>query len=218
MRWLSPWAIYDEASGTYVWRSEDATPRWNFPNLNGDVLITNDEYLRFVETFVRIRAEAAAYIRSNEDLSAALPIVFTITNQPDVPRSLKFAFDSHAQITDFTLVITYVNAAGVATTETFTAADGWSFETAGAVATITSISMTARTGTGAADTMDVGLGSKLGLGNLVDGGRRGCGGLRHARGSGGNRCAARDPRSGSPGAGQSRCIDSAEPAVSRHHP
>lgn len=124
--------------------------------------------IRLCDFFCNILAASATRIRSNEDLSAALPITFTLTNQPDVPRTILFHFDSHAQITAFTITITGVDGRGNTVTETRTQASGWGdWETVNAYATITSIIMSARTGTGVADTMDVGIGSKLGLSNKI---------------------------------------------------
>jgi hypothetical protein len=168
--WLTPWSIWIEKLQKFIIRNEDGNgPSWEFPNRNGYLPVTfnDDIYYRFVEHFNKILAAARTYVRSNEDLSAALPIVFTITNQPDVPRTITWAFDSHAQITAYTLAIAGTNAQGKTVTETFTQADGWSGETSNAFARITSITMSARTGTGAADTMDIGIGSKLGLSNNI---------------------------------------------------
>jgi len=44
---------------------------------------------------------------------------------------------------------------------------GWSGETSNAFATITSIKMTSRTGTGVGDTMDIGITDVLGLSNII---------------------------------------------------
>jgi putative effector of murein hydrolase len=122
--------------------------------------------IRHVEHFNKILAIDTDYIRSNEDASAALPITFTITNQPDVPRNLTFTFDSHAQITAYTIVFTGIDARGEVVTDTFTEAGGlWVGTTAHAYAKITSVKMTARTGTGAADTIDLGIQQKVGLSN-----------------------------------------------------
>jgi len=165
--WLSPWALWD-GSAQHL-KSDDPTPDWRLPVRYGYIQPTenDDIYFRFVEHFNKILAAAADYVVSNEDLSAALPIVATIDAQPDVPRTITWAFDSHAQITAFTLTIAGTDAKGKSVTETFTAADGWSGETSNAFARITSITMSARTGTGAGDTLDIGIGSKLGLGNNI---------------------------------------------------
>jgi hypothetical protein len=167
--WVSAWAFFKETLNKYLITDDDGLRSWEFPKRNGYFAITqsDDIYHRFVEHFNKVLAAAATYVRSNEDLSAALPIVFTIDAQPDVPRTLTYAFDSHAQITAFTLTIVGTDAKGKTVSEVITAASGWSGETSNAFARITSITMSARTGTGAGDTMDIGIGSKLGLGNNI---------------------------------------------------
>jgi hypothetical protein len=104
------------------------------------------------DLFMDVLAVSATHIRSNEDLSAATPITFTIDAQPDVPRTLSWSFDSHAQITEYDMEVIGVDAKGNTVTETWDETAGWSGETSNAFATITSIKMTSRTGTGAADT------------------------------------------------------------------
>ena len=115
------------------------------------------------EHFRGVRAALATYIRTGNTLAGATPVVFTIDAQPDVPRTITWAFVSHLQITAFTIVIVGVNAKGAAQTVTIATASGWTGETTVAFATITSITLTARTGTGAGDTINVGIGSGLGL-------------------------------------------------------
>jgi hypothetical protein len=136
-----------------------------------NILVTSykpPKVINYVEHFQDVLAASATGIRSNEDLSAAVPITFTLDAQPDVPRTLSGHFDAHAQITAYTIVITGVDARGITRIETFTqAASPWDFVTTNAYATITSIIMTARTGTGAGDTMDIGTGSKIGLSNPI---------------------------------------------------
>ena len=118
--------------------------------------------------FQDVLAVSATGIRSNEDLGEAIPNTFTLDAQPDVPRTLSGHFDAHAQITAYTIVITGVDAKGNTVTETFTeAASPWDFETSNAYATVTSIIMTTRTGTGAGDTMDIGITDVLGLSNVI---------------------------------------------------
>jgi len=121
----------------------------------------------FVEHFQDVLVASATSIRSNEDLSAATPLTFTLDAQPDVPRRLVLTFDSHAQIMAFTIVITGVNAKGVVVTQTITEASGWSIVTNEAFAVITNIIMTTRTGTGAGDTIDIGVNDVVGLGNSL---------------------------------------------------
>ncbi|MBU1067292.1 hypothetical protein KKE60_05865 [Patescibacteria group bacterium] len=125
-------------------------------------------YTGKIDLFMDVLAVSATHVRSNEDLSAGVSITFTIDAQPDVPRTLSGHFDTHAQITAYTIVITGVDAKGRIITETFTeAVSPWDFETVNAFATITSIKMTARTGTGAGDTMDIGITDVLGLSNKI---------------------------------------------------
>jgi hypothetical protein len=169
--WLSPWAIYNAATGLFRWENDDATPKWDYPNRNGNVLLhesTDDPYVKFCEVFASIRAEDADYIRAGQDLSAAYPITFTIDKQPDVPRNLTWAFVSHANITGWTIIFTGTNAKGNAITETKITAAGWSGVTIQAFATITSIVMITRVGTGVGDTINIGIGSKLGLANNIN--------------------------------------------------
>jgi hypothetical protein len=120
---------------------------------------------RFREDFKGVLAASATSIDAAEDLSAALPITCTIS-QPDVPRTVVWSL-THANITKFTIVITGIDAAGRAQTVTITDAAGWSGETSIAFAVISSVKVTGRTGTGAGDTLSLGVGSKLGLSNDV---------------------------------------------------
>ena len=123
--------------------------------------------IRFMDNFIGVLAASATYIRTGNTLAGATPVTFTIDAQPDVPRNLTYAFVSHAQITAYTLVFTGVDARGNIITDTFTQATGWTGATAQAYATVTSIILTARTGTGVADTCNVGVGSILGLSNDI---------------------------------------------------
>jgi hypothetical protein len=123
--------------------------------------------IRFVDNFIGVLAAVATLIRTGNTLAGATPVTFTIDAQPDVPRNLTYAFVSHAQITAYTLVFTGVDARGNIITDTFTQATGWTGATAQAYATVTSIILTARTGTGVADTCNVGVGSILGLSNDI---------------------------------------------------
>jgi hypothetical protein len=167
--WLSPWAIWDGSE--YHMKSDDLSPDWKFPNMVGQVLVSSHSstpYLRLLLTLSFLNAEGS-YLGDDIDLSAALPInLMPAAAQPDYPRSLLFAFNSHAQITEFSITITGVNAKGVAISETFTQVDGWTFETNNAFASVTSCQMTARTGTGAGDTIDITHANKFGLPNNID--------------------------------------------------
>ena len=133
----------------------------NYPYGYKPYFITLSE--QHVDLFMDVLAVSTTHVRSNEDLSAATPITFTIDAQPDVPRTLSGHFDSHAQITEYDIEVIGVDAKGKTVTETKDESDGWDWETNNAFTTITSIKMTARTGTGAGDTMDVGITDVLGL-------------------------------------------------------
>jgi len=132
-----------------------------------DRLVSPVEVVQCSDIFMDVLAVSATAIRSNEDLSEAIPNTFTLSAQPDVPRTLSGHFDSHAQITAYTIVVTGVDAKANTVTDTLTEADGWDWETDNAYATVTSIIMTARTGTGAGDTMDIGITDVLGLSNAI---------------------------------------------------
>jgi len=136
--------------------------------ISANVTVTNlIAYAGHSDIFMDVLAVSATHVRANEDLSAGIPITFTIDAQPDVPRTLSGHFDSHAQITAYTIAIVGVDAKGNTVTETLTEADGWDWETNNAFATVTSITMSARTGTGAGDTMDIGITDVLGLSNVI---------------------------------------------------
>lgn len=124
--------------------------------------------IKVKDLFFEVAAAVADYVRNSEDLSAALPIACTIDHQPDVPRSLAWAL-THANITAFSLAVAGISAKGAAVTETYTEVDGWSGETDAALATITSITLSARTGTGVGDFLNIGVGSRLGLANSLAG-------------------------------------------------
>jgi hypothetical protein len=168
--WLGVQSIFNSLTGKYLWTNDDGSPAWEFPNASGNVQITAsaDPYIKHVEHFNKILAVDTNHVRATEDLSAALPITFTIDLQPDVPRRITFAFTSHAQITAYALNIRGITAQGEDVTEYFTTASGWTFTTAHAFATITAINLTTRTGTGAGDTMNVGISSSVGLANTIE--------------------------------------------------
>lgn len=118
------------------------------------------------DVFTNILAASASHIRNNEDLSAALPIEFTIDAQPDVPRKAYVDLGAPGNITAFTIVVEGIDGKGNSVSETKTEADGWAFYTDNAYATI-SVSMTERTGTGVGDTADVGISDVVGLSNKI---------------------------------------------------
>ncbi len=128
---------------------------------------TTKAYEKHTDLFMDVLAVDATHVRSNEDLSAGVPITFTIDAQPDVPRTLSGHFDANVNITAYTIDIVGFDAKGALITETLTDADGWDWETSNAFSTITSIVMSARTGTGVGDTMDIGITDVIGLSNVI---------------------------------------------------
>lgn len=140
-------------------------------NLTGQVRILAESskmlsYRQHSDLFMDVLAVSVDYVRNNEDLSAGIPITFTIDAQPDVPRTLSWVL-VHANITEYDMEIIGIDAKGNAITETWDETAGWSGETSNAFAVITSIKMTSRTGTGAGDTMDIGITDVLGLSNII---------------------------------------------------
>lgn len=122
---------------------------------------------RSCDIFMDVLAVTANHVVNNEHMSIGPPNDFVIATQPDVPRTLTGHFDSHAQITAYSIDIAGVDAKGIGRFETFTEADGWDWETDNAYATVSYVRLTARTGTGAGDTMDIGIADVLGLSNVI---------------------------------------------------
>jgi len=169
--WLSPWAIRDSALGKWIWKAEDPLiPAWEFPPVSGKILYnfnSSNPAIVHVEHFNKILALDLTHTVNAEDLGAALPITCTLANQPDVPRTLQFTFSHGANISAFSVTIVGVDAKGVTQTKTYTQADGWTFWTDIAFATINSIIITSRTGTGVGETLSVGLWGHIGLANKI---------------------------------------------------
>lgn len=121
-----------------------------------------------MDTFLDTLAADPVHYANNEDLSAGVPLTFGLAAQPDVPRTISVDFDTHANITAYTIDFVGVNAQGDAVSESKTEADLWDWETDHAYAKVTSITMSARTGTGVGDTMDIGITDVLGLSNNIN--------------------------------------------------
>lgn len=122
-------------------------------------------YDLYENVFMDVQAVSTTYIKSNQALTAATPFTFGRDHQPDVPRTISFAFDSHANITAFTITIEGWTSLGTYATETFTEASGWAFESSYAYISISATKMTSRTGSGTGDTIDMGMTDVLGLGH-----------------------------------------------------
>jgi len=99
------------------------------------------------------------------DMSAGLA-TYSVAGivDPDVPRNIVINFtDGDTSITAGTVTVTGVDVNGNAATETFDVTDGLDQVGSVAWATITSIALTGFAGNGAADTLDIGHGTKFGL-------------------------------------------------------
>ena len=132
-----------------------------------DSWVEREEGSRQVELFHDVLALSANHVVNAEDLSAASPIACTLASEPDVPRTLSWEL-THANITEFTLVINGRKANGVdGEAETITEADGWAGETDIAFADIATIVFTREAGTGVGDTLDVGIADTLGISNHI---------------------------------------------------
>lgn len=144
-------------TGAIYFYTTDEQAGWKFENLG-------------VESHNDLLAESSTHIRNGEDMSQATTFNFTIDAHPDTPRTLKFE-TTHANITAYTIEVKGITVDGLDTreiVEEFTEADGWSWETSHAYHYITFVRCTARTGTGVGDTADVGIGSKIGLGQKIN--------------------------------------------------
>jgi hypothetical protein len=111
-----------------------------------------------------IASASATAIRSAQDLSASVPIAFTIDAQPDVARTLSWSL-GHSNITEYDITVVGVNSFGETITVSWNETAGWSGETSQAFLKVTSITLTARTGTGSGDTMNIGITDVLGMSN-----------------------------------------------------
>ncbi len=109
-----------------------------------------------------VQAEDTNYVVAAGDASAATPITFVIANQPDVPRNVTFTL-GNGQITAFTLVVTGKDANNRDIAETFTEVGGFTQTGVRAFLSITTVQLTARTGTGAGDKLDMGIGKVFGF-------------------------------------------------------
>jgi len=123
-------------------------------------------YDKYSDLFMDVLAVSANHVVAAQALHLADPTVCVIAAQPDVPRTLSWAF-THPTLTAYTMDIVGVNAKGQTVTETFTQADGWTGETDNAFATVTSITVHTMTGAALGDILNVGITDVLGLSNVI---------------------------------------------------
>jgi hypothetical protein len=112
--------------------------------------------------FNNLRDADPGYLCSGQDIKGDLPITVNLERQPDVPRTLTWSFASHFNTTSFTLVITGKDAKGITQTIKITEKDGWSGETLRDLSEV-SIQLIERTGNGSGDSLQIGVGSSVGL-------------------------------------------------------
>lgn len=125
-------------------------------------------YDRHSDLFMDVLAEDDDKVVAAEDISGGGDITCTLDGQPDVPRNLTLKVtDGDASISAFTITATGVDAKGNTITEVFVFADGLIQTGSKAFATVSSVEITDLAGAGAGDLVDVGIGSKLGLSNVI---------------------------------------------------
>ena len=102
---------------------------------------------------------------TQKDLNAlSLPATLAAIVQPDVPRNVKLTItDGNSGISVYTITVAGKAPDGTSITEIFTFADGLTPAGSKIFASITSVTISALTGAGAADTLDLGYGTKLGV-------------------------------------------------------
>jgi len=121
-----------------------------------------------VITFIDVLAEDDDKVVNAEDISGGGDINCVIAAQPDAPRNLTLTVtDGNASITEFTITVTGVDAKGNTVTEVWVFSDGLVQTGDVAFATVTSVVITDLAGAGVGDLVDVGIGSKLGLSNII---------------------------------------------------
>lgn len=120
------------------------------------------------DPFPDLLAEDADLVVSVEPLNVGTPFTCTIAAQPDVPRNITITVtDGDVSISAFDIDVLGVDARGYTQTENFIFAGGLAQTGNIAFATITSVTVNSITGAGAGDVLDVGIGSKLGLSNII---------------------------------------------------
>ena len=147
-----------------IWMSDvrlTAIPLW-YP------MSTEPTKIQHSDLFMDILAASANHVVAAADLTAAPPIACGIAAQPDVPRNITIIItDANASIDAFQIDVIGVNAKGQAATEQFLFAGGLVQTGNVAWTTITSVTVTSINGDDAGDVLDVGIGSKLGLSNII---------------------------------------------------
>ena len=153
----------------YLFRAVDCSFKniiWNYAN---PALLSGFArgYRQQVETFVDCQVASTTFIVNAGACDGAIPITFTINNYPNAPRVLTWSL-THTNITAATLEFEIMDAqCNVRVITIDAAAAGWSGDIEWAALERCIIKMTARTGSGAGDTLNVGISNWFGLSNPI---------------------------------------------------
>jgi len=149
------------------WLHAEGMQVLNFSEVYAQYPLANDPSIDFSKKnyidFYTVKPPSFNSIVNKADLSKETPIAFNIDKQPDAPRSILWNIIPLPNISNFVLEITGIDAKGITQNIKITDAQGWSGETQIALASISSIQMISRTGTGAGCTLSLGLGTKIGI-------------------------------------------------------
>lgn len=159
------WGIYEAGATDYIIYAGNQLS--NFANPFALVGIHDYYCEKYSGIFMDIQAVTANYVGSWAGTGAEQVISPGDPGwaaQPDIKRNLTVACTNNAAPSG-DVVIAGVNAKGQTISETFTIVPGGTAVGNEAFATITTITIPA--GVAAADTVDVGIGSKLGLSNII---------------------------------------------------
>ncbi len=122
------------------------------------------------DLFMDVLAEDIDLVVDAEDLNGkSATDTCTVDGQPDCPRNLTYVMTDNAGA-DLTMTITVagVDAKGIAVTEEQVWTAGQTTKTGNVgFATVTSVTIDAIANNGASDVLEVGIGSKLGLSNVI---------------------------------------------------
>lgn len=155
--------VYAGATNCIVARNNlaDSGTLQSIRDLSPDCVV----YGRHSEVFMDVLAASTNHCGSWVGTGVAQEIVAGIT-QPDVPRNLTVSCTNNAAPSG-NVVIEGVSAKGTPISETFTIVPGGTATGNRAFATISKITIPATVDGGSADTVSVGIGSKMGLADII---------------------------------------------------
>lgn len=126
-------------------------------------------YEQHSEFFMDVLAESSNQVVANEDISGfSGGETCTLDGQPDVPRNVTITVtDADTSISGFAVIVKGTDAKGNSIEESFEFSGGLSQTGNKAFATVSEVGVDSIAGNGTGDTLDVGIGSKLGLSNVI---------------------------------------------------